>query len=61
MVTSCPSAWTARTEQLFTDRPSMSTVQAPQLEVSQPIGVPVRARSSRRRWTRSRRGSTSRS
>ncbi len=36
-----PSACTARTAQLLTDSPSSSTVHAPQLDVSQPIGVPV--------------------
>ena len=39
--------------------PSTWTVQAPQLLVSQPTWVPVRPRSSRRKWTRRRRGSTS--
>ena len=38
---SAPSAWTARIVQLFTDSPSRWTVQAPQLDVSQPD---VRAR-----------------
>ena len=36
------------TEQLFTDTPSISTVQAPQLDVSHPTGVPVLPRVSRR-------------
>ncbi len=62
VVTSLPSAWTARTEQLLTVSPSRSTVQAPQFDVSQPIGVPVRPRWWREReleqeggWTRPRR------
>ena len=38
----------------------MSTTQVPQLDVSQPQCVPVRPSSSRRKWTSSRRGSTSR-
>ena len=42
VVMRCPSAWTASTVQLFTARPSMSTVQAPHWLVSQPICVPVR-------------------
>ncbi len=40
VVTAAPSACTASTVQLFTLTPSSSTVQAPQLEVSQPTGVP---------------------
>ena len=44
VVISSPSAWTASTEQLFADTPFSSTVQAPQLEVSQPMGVPDAAR-----------------
>ena len=43
----------------FTGSPSSSTVQAPQWVVSQPMWVPVRRRFSRRRWTSSRRDSTS--
>ena len=43
-----PAAWTANIVQDFTDRPSTSTVQAPQWEVSQPICAPVRPRFSRR-------------
>ena len=35
--------------------------QAPQLPVSQPMWLPVRSRSSRKKWIRSLRGSTSRS
>ena len=42
VVISAPSACTARTEQLFTLSPSSSTVQEPQFEVSQPMGVPTR-------------------
>ena len=57
--TSAPSACTASTVQLFTDSPSRWTVQAPQLDVSQPTCVPVRPRVSRRKWTSSNRGSTS--
>ena len=38
----------------------ISARQVPQLDVSQPQCVPVRPSSSRRRWTSSRRGSTSR-
>ena len=49
MVVICaPSACTASTAQLFADIPFSSTVQAPQLEVSQPTGVPVRPATSRR-------------
>src|SRR3954469_15140279 len=43
----------------FTGSPSTSTVHTPQLEVSQPQWVPVRPSVSRRKWTSSRRGSTS--
>ena len=39
--------------------PSTWTVHAPQLLVSQPMCVPVSPKSSRRRWTSRRRGSTS--
>ena len=42
-------------------QPSRCTVQAPQLPVSQPMCVPVRSRSSRMKWTSSRRAGTSRS
>src|SRR5919204_144165 len=56
-----PSAWTARSMQLFTSVPSRMTLQAPQLPVSQPTWEPVRSRSSRIRWISRRRGSTSRS
>ena len=48
VVTSRPSAWTASTVQDFTATPSRCTVQAPQLEVSQPTCVPVSPRWSRR-------------
>ena len=41
VVISAPSACTASTAQLFTDTPFMCTVHAPQLDVSQPTGVPV--------------------
>ena len=40
--------------------PSISTTQAPQLDVSQPQCVPVRPGVSRMKWTSSVRGSTSR-
>src|SRR3954453_14236796 len=43
----------------FTGSPPTSTVHTPQLEVSQPQCVPVRPSVSRRKWTSSRRGSTS--
>ena len=39
--TSWPSAWTASIVQLLIGVPSKSTVQAPQLVVSQPVWVPV--------------------
>src|SRR5215210_961304 len=54
-----PLACTARTVQDFTAWPFMMIVQAPHWLVSQPTCVPVRPRTSRRKWTRSRRGSTS--
>jgi hypothetical protein len=44
----------------FTGSPSISTTQAPQLEVSQPQCVPVSPSVSRRKCTSSVRGSTSR-
>jgi hypothetical protein len=47
--------------QLFTSVPSTITLHAPQLPVSQPMCEPVRSRSSRRKWIRRRRASTSRS
>ena len=48
VVTSWPSACTARTLQDFTLRPSRCTVHAPQLLVSQPTTVPVFPSCSRR-------------
>ena len=48
VVTSPPSACTARTVQLFTLCPSSSTVHAPQLLVSQPTTVPTLPSCSRR-------------
>src|SRR6266436_7798190 len=53
VVIDAPSAITARTVQDFTACPSISTVQAPHCDVSQPTWVPVRPRSSRNRWTSS--------
>jgi len=47
VVTLHPSAWTANMVQLFTASPSKCTVQAPQLEVSQPMFVPVNFACSR--------------
>ncbi len=41
VVTSLPAAWTASSVQLLTDSPSTWHVQAPQLDVSQPMCVPV--------------------
>src|SRR5438105_9826311 len=60
VVTERPSAWTANREQDFTALPSRRTVQAPHWLVSQPTCVPVRPRTSRRKWTSSTRGSTER-
>ena len=57
---SAPSAWTASTVHDLVGTPSTSTVHAPQCVVSQPMWVPVSASSSRIRWTRSSRESTSR-
>ena len=54
-----PDAWTASMVHDFALRPSTWTVHAPQLLVSQPTCVPVSPNSSRSRWTRRRRGSTS--
>ena len=48
VVTSLPSAWTAKTVQLFTASPSRCTVHAPQLLVSQPTTVPTFPSCSRR-------------
>ena len=59
VVTAAPSACAASIVQLFTARPSRWTVHAPHWLVSQPTWVPVRPRSSRISWTRSRLGSTS--
>src|SRR5262245_45630944 len=59
VVTSRPSACTARTEHDLTGVPSSSTVQAPQPDVSQPTWVPVRPSVERRKWTSRSRGSTS--
>src|SRR4051794_40393797 len=59
VLTSAPSACTASRVQDFTASPLRCTVHAPQLDVSQPTCVPVRPSVSRRKWTRSRRGSTS--
>src|SRR5690348_6247380 len=56
-----PSAITASTVQDFTGTSSSQTVQTPQLDVSQPQWVPVRPRSSRRKWTSRVRLLTSRS
>ncbi len=56
---SVPSVWTANIVHDFTGTPSTSTVQAPQLVVSQPMCVPVRPSVSRRKWTSRRRFSTS--
>ena len=58
VVMSLPSACTANMVQDFTDMPSISTVQAPQWVVSQPIWVPVSTRFSRMKCTKSVRGST---
>src|SRR5262249_50259391 len=59
VVTSCPSACTASIVQLLIGRPSYSTVQAPQLVVSQPVCVPVSLKPCRSRWASSSRGWTS--
>src|SRR4051812_12991090 len=59
VVTCASSACTASTVQLLTASPFRWTVHAPQLDVSQPMCVPVRPSVSRRKCTRSRRGSTS--
>ena len=55
---SAPSAWTASMVHDLVGAPSTSTVHAPQCVVSQPMWVPVSARSSRIRWTSRRREST---
>src|SRR4051794_1822234 len=54
-----PAAMAASTVHDFTGSPSICTTQVPQLLVSQPQCVPVRSSSSRRKCTRSIRGSTS--
>ena len=59
MLISWPSACTASMVQDFTGRPSTSTVQAPQLVVSQPMCVPVSPSPRRIRCDSSSRGSTS--
>ena len=59
VVISRPSAWTASNVHDFTDSPSSRTVHEPHDEVSHPTFVPVSPRVSRRKYTRSVRGSTS--
>ena len=59
VVIAAPSACAASIVHDFTDSPSSSTVHAPQLDVSQPIFVPVRPHDSRRYCTSNVRGSTS--
>src|SRR5258708_25004033 len=56
---SWPSTCTASCVHDLTGCPSSSTVQAPQLVVSQPTCVPVRARLTLKKSTRRTRGSTS--
>ncbi len=56
---SCPSHIAASTVQDLTGSPSISTTQAPQLEVSQPQWVPFSPSASRMKWTSSVRGSAS--
>src|SRR5271166_2574408 len=58
VVISEPSACTANIVHDFTARPFISTVHAPQYEVSQPTCVPVRSQASRRNSTSNMRGST---
>src|ERR1700682_4454314 len=58
VVTSVPSAWTAKMRQERTAWPSRSTVQAPRAPCSQPRWVPVRPHRSRRKSASVRRGST---
>src|SRR5258708_396500 len=58
VVTARPSACTAKSEHDFTAAPSSRTVHAPHWLVSQPTCVPVSPSTSRRKWTRSNRGST---
>src|ERR1700754_268797 len=56
---SAPSACAASRVHDLTALPFRWTVHAPQLDVSHPTWVPVKPSVSRRKWTRSRRGSTS--
>src|SRR5260370_30291160 len=53
-----PWACRAKSEHDFTAAPSSRTVHAPHWLVSQPTCVPVSPSTSRRKWTRSNRGST---
>src|SRR4029079_17981340 len=57
VVTDDPSACAARPVHDFTTTPSSTTVQEPHWLVSHPILVPVRPATSRRKCTRSSRGS----
>src|SRR5260370_25119216 len=57
VLTSWPSAITARVVADLTGLPARWTTQAPHCEVSQPTWVPVRRRFSRRNWTSRVRGS----
>jgi hypothetical protein len=59
VVTSAPSACTAKHVHAFAALPSSNTTQAPHWLVSQPTFVPVSPAMSRRKWTSSSRGSTS--
>ncbi len=59
VATAAPSACTASSVHDLAGTPSTSTVQAPQLVVSQPMCVPVRPATSRMKWTSSSRGSMS--
>ena len=59
VVTSWPSAWSARYEQELTGLPSISTMQAPHSESSQPSFGPVRPISVRSTDSSDRLGSTS--
>ena len=56
VVTSRPSAWTARYEHEFTGRPSIRTMHAPHSQSSQPSLVPVRPSSVRSTETSERCG-----
>ncbi len=47
VVIDAPSAWTASIVQLFTASPSTCRLHAPHDDVSQPMLVPVRPRTSR--------------